>query len=185
MRILVDLDGVCADFYGTVLRWYNAEFNDDLKYEEVTGWGLGPKTFRKVREAEEIRKYFRIKGFWAEHALIKDCDTVLERLQDKGHEIVIVTALPGDSDVASWGKHLWVKKHLPFLNIRNVVMTKRKDVVVGDILFDDGPHNLKAYPGTTCAMDYPFNRKIYTNYRVKTWLGFEKVIEGMCSESSM
>ena len=45
MRLLIDLDGVAADFYGSLLRIYNKEFNNSLTCEDLVSWELSPDIF--------------------------------------------------------------------------------------------------------------------------------------------
>lgn len=178
MRLLIDLDGVCADFYTRIAEWYNRDYDDNIVASEVKAWHLA-SAFPKATK-EELYSYFNVLQFWTSLDPLPGCVETMARLKDAGHELVIVTALPRTSTVAAHGKLLWVDEHLPFVNgIDNFVATRRKDLIRGDLLFDDGPHNIIKYPGTTCVMDAPYNRKVYSNFRVHSWAGFEKVVEGL------
>lgn len=178
MRILCDMDGVSADFYGRIVEWYNRDYGDTLTVADLPVWSLGPTSFPKASK-DELYRYFDVPGFWRGLDPLPHCVEVLGRLQEAGHDIVIVTAVPPSSPTAMYEKLAWVEEYLPFIGPQNFVATRRKGIICGDILFDDGPHNLKEFPGLTCAMAWPYNRLVYTNFRVQGWLGFEKVVCGL------
>lgn len=174
MRILVDLDGVCADFYSRFTELYNRDFDDNLCVSDVISWSIS-SVYRKAT-TEQMRRYFDIPGFWLGLSPIKNCRGVLRRLKDRGHDIVIVTAVPEEGKTSYWEKVFWVKQNLPFIGSDSVIAAHRKDLIKGHVLFDDGPHNLAAFPGISCAMDAPYNKGCPCDYRVNDWLSFEKFI---------
>lgn len=55
-------------------------------------------------------------------------------------------------------------------------------MIKGDLLFDDGPHNLKEFDGIKVAMDFPYNKDTIVDYRVNNWLQFEKVINNLTNK---
>jgi len=175
MRLLVDLDGVCADFYARLVEWYNRDYNDCRTPADVKCWAIGPKNFPKATRAA-LRAYFDVPGFWEGMRPIPGCRDYLRAIHEAGHDIVIATSVPKESSRALYEKTRWVQKHLPFIKRSSVVGIARKELLRGDLLFDDGPHNIKAFPGRTCIMDAPYNQRIYANYRVKTWKAFEQIV---------
>lgn len=175
MRLLIDLDGVCADFYKRLIYWYNRDFDDDMTADRLKSWVINEDNFPKAPR-EKMRAYFNVPNFWLNLEPIHGCQESLLRLHQQGHELVVVTATPEESERAFWEKGAWVDKYLPFIGRRNFVSTWRKDLVRGDLLLDDGPHNLSAFPGLTCAMDASYNREVESDYRVYSWSDFEEVI---------
>lgn len=177
MRLLIDLDGVCADFYGFLLKVYNKDFRDDLKFEDLYTWALEP-CFKKATRSQ-IRSYMSVPGFWHQLRPLPGAVEGLKRLQDAGHDVVIVSATPRDATLAGKEKLEWVHEHLPFIPHKNIILAARKELIMGDVLFDDGPHNAKARPDSTCVMDAPYNQGVEGKWRVRTWTEFEKLVEGL------
>jgi 5'-nucleotidase len=67
-------------------------------------------------------------------------------------------------------KYHWIEKHLPFLPRPNLILTHRKDLVIGDVLVDDGPHNILTSPAKTkIIFDKPWNRGLKGFPRVTHW----------------
>jgi 5'-nucleotidase len=176
MRILVDLDGVSADFYGGFLRLYNEEYNNTLTPEDIVSWELTPDIYTGTTEAH-LRSYFNRPGFWSALEPIPGAIESLKYLKSKGHELRIVTAVPIESERACYEKIHWVREHFPFIGLDEFHATKDKAGVRGDILFDDAPHNIEEFPGLTCVMDAAYNRDAKADFRVKSWESFVKVIE--------
>ena len=65
------------------------------------------------------------------------------------------------------------------IEMKDVIFTHHKHLLNGSesIMFDDSPVYLESFKGVKVAMDYPFNRHIETNARVKDWYGFEKYLQ--------
>ena len=40
MKILVDVDGVCADLHMTWLHRYNTDYDDHLIHSDITRWAI-------------------------------------------------------------------------------------------------------------------------------------------------
>lgn len=64
----------------------------------------------------------------------------LKKLIDDGNDVYIVTASNLDSVSAKMNKVLF--KYFPFIKPQNVIITAKKQLVLGDILIDDAPHNM-------------------------------------------
>jgi 5'(3')-deoxyribonucleotidase len=59
-----------------------------------------------------------------------------------------------------------------------LIFAHQKYRVVGDLLFDDAPHNLLAFQRTgriAVAMDYAYNRNVDAP-RVANWREFEQLV---------
>jgi 5'(3')-deoxyribonucleotidase len=97
-------------------------------------------------------------------------------LQSRGHDIIVTTAAQGRT--ALYDKIRWLKKHIPDFDKHNVISAHRKDAVVGDILLDDGLHNLRDFPGIPCIFDQPWNRSedLSGGFRVHGWAEFVELV---------
>lgn len=166
MRILVDMDGVLCDLAGKWFRLYNQEYHDDLSVAKMAEWG----PHRYAKEGKRIYKYLGLPGFFRDLEPIDGAVDGMRQLVSAGFDVVIVTAARrGHTD-----KLAWVAEHLPFLPQDNVIFAHRKELVRGDVLFDDAPHHLRnfaKYGGEPVAMDYPYNRALACT-RVRSWPEF-------------
>ncbi len=169
-RLLIDMDGVLCNLVKKWFSVYNAEHNDTLRAEEMQQWG--PHVYAK--KGKTIYGYLKEPGFFLDLEPIAGAVDGTQRLLEMGHEIVVVTAARhGHSD-----KLAWVQNNLPFLDYRQVVFAHRKELVRGDVLFDDAPHNLAAFQpyGLPVAMAYRYNEGA-PGLRVQSWPEFVTLIE--------
>ncbi|MGM7703170.1 5' nucleotidase, NT5C type [Pseudalkalibacillus sp. Hm43] len=171
--LLIDMDSVIVDLMTEWHRRYNEDYDDNLSVEDLKCW----QSEKYVKEAcgKKIYEYLDQPGLFLNLEPFPNAIAVLERLS-RTYEILIVTS---SRTYAYTEKEKWVEKHLPFIGARNLVFTHRKEMVVGDLLFDDAPHNLIAFSETgrkAVAMDYPYNRNVDVD-RVGSWIEFETLIE--------
>ncbi|MCF6139000.1 5' nucleotidase, NT5C type [Pseudalkalibacillus berkeleyi] len=171
--LLIDMDSVICDLMTEWHSRYNKDYNDNLSVQDLACWN----SEKYVKEAcgSKIYDYLDEPGLFINLKPLPHAIEVLGRLSEK-HDILIVTS---SRTYAYTEKEKWVEKHLPFIGSRNLIFTHRKEMVIGDVLFDDAPHNLNAFKETgrmSIAMDYPYNRNVKVD-RVSNWLEFEKWIE--------
>ena len=167
MRVLLDMDGVIADFMGKWLEMYNYLTNEKVKLQDIKScntskWVGDPYTLKKIKDSPGF-----IRGLEPMPGAI---DAVTE-LHDKGHEIFFVsngTNCPSSGhEKRDWLKyyfnHLW--KHAP------LVLTYHKHVVRGDCLVDDNPKNFRGiHPATAPLLWHqPYNADIVGYERIYDW----------------
>jgi len=168
--LLIDMDSVICDLMSPWHKRYNEDFNDNLTIERLKCWDSAK--YVKPECGEKIYDYLYEPGLFLNLKEIPNAIEVLRRLSEK-YEILIVTS---SVSTAFAEKEQWVEKHLPFIGKKNIVFTHRKEMVRGDLLFDDAPHNLESFKTTgriAIAMDYPYNRMVNVP-RVHSWLEFER-----------
>lgn len=189
--MLIDMDGVLVDMLPAWVSAYNTAADESLTTDDVVSYRWADF----VGEEKEIiaEECILRPGFFYNLEPAKDSIEVLKSLHEDGHEIVIITTPPTDHAkgcVASTvieEKELWVRKHLPFLHpVKNhMIYTRRKDTVLGHVLFDDGPHNIAEYEaaglGLTCVMDYKYNQHVASSFRVSSWNEFHIIVQGLVS----
>lgn len=169
------MDSVIVDFMSEWLDRYNRDYNDTLRPEDLLTW----EAHRYVKQecGKKIYHYISTPGFYLAMKPIEGAVETLARLHER-FDIVIVTNSPltGYAD-----KERWLKKYLPFIPRENLIFARRKDLIQGDLLFDDAPPNIQAYLRAgrpVVAMDYPYNRDLPCP-RVQSWKEFEEFVERM------
>ncbi|WLD93243.1 5'(3')-deoxyribonucleotidase [Alkalihalobacillus sp. AL-G] len=171
--LLIDMDSVICDLMTEWHSRYNQEYDDTLSVQDLKCWNS--EKYVKDECGTKIYDYLDEPGIFIKLEPLPHAIEVLSRLHEK-HEILIVTT---SRTYAYTEKEKWVEKHLPFIGKRNLIFTHRKEMIRGDILFDDAPHNLTAFQHTgrtAIAMDYPYNREVDVE-RVSNWLEFEGWLE--------
>ena len=166
LRLLIDMDGVLCDLVGKWFAAYNAKYGDRLTLDQMTEWG----PHRYAREGKRVYKYLSKPGFFRDLQPLPGAVDGMRELVQAGFDVVIVTAARrGHQD-----KLAWIEKHLPFLPRHHVIFAHRKELVRGDIMFDDAPHHLENFArhgGQPVAMAYPYNARV-SYPRVTSWKEF-------------
>lgn len=143
----VDLDGVCADFYGRMreiaAEWLEVRLETlttDVSYG-LTEWG--------IRDEDHYRQLHRFavtqRDLFETCAPIKGAATTLRRLSDEGYRIRIIThrLFINFFHEASVRQTIrWLDKHgVPY---RDLCFMGEKDQVGADLYIDDSPQNIAA-----------------------------------------
>jgi len=112
LRIFIDMDGVLANFEKAA---------EELKK-------IQPYTDKKIK-ADEILDFSKFEP-------MPGAIEAVHKIIDMGHDVFIASTPPWNNP-AAWGqKRDWIEEHIPELE-RKIVLTHRKDLLIGDILIDD------------------------------------------------
>jgi 5'(3')-deoxyribonucleotidase len=176
MIILVDMDGVAVDMHSKWLELYNIEYNQDLKFEDVTAWNMKDVVVPEAKN--KIYEYLHTPGFFADLPPYPGAIEGIQELHEAGHKVYIVSAPPPGSDTAARDKLRWCRQHLPFLMKYppQIVLTHHTWLLKGDLLLDDSPHNLEQFEGDSVAMSTPYNRDVVAEGQVESWSEFVQLI---------
>lgn len=140
--ILLDMDGVIVDMAKNWRNVYNERYNDNISAEEFGSFYGGLHELVKPECGEKIYDLLKEPGFFERLDPMPGAVDGVQLLVDSGNDVVLVTSASGDAEI-SRGKIIWVEKNLPFLDPKTaMVMTRRKELVYGDVLVDDSVENL-------------------------------------------
>lgn len=117
MIILVDMDDTIEHLLKAWVNGVNEKYGCCVSCDEIVSWDVSAD----------------FPGLTHEQ--------VLSRLISSGNEVYIVTATPYESIFEKMSEVLF--KYFPFLSWDQVIVTSRKQLIRGDVLIDDGVHNLK------------------------------------------
>ena len=157
MIIYFDMDGVLVNLVDPWLEVLNNWTGLDISQEKVDAWGLEnlyPLSREKAYEP------LHQPGFWARLEPYFMASYTVNWAKDKGHKILIATT-PFNSKNCCQEKIDWIKDHFPWMHRYDIVLTGRKDLLIGDMLIDDKPSNLKGFIGKKVLFDRPWNRDTY------------------------
>lgn len=163
MRLIIDMDGVLVDMLSSLVEQYNHEFAKSMTVADITQWKL----------PDGMHEIFKRPGFFRH---LKPYDGAVEAIKTLGrnHRIVIATDCLGISCIKE-DKEVWLRAHIwPY--IQGAEFTGEKHLIVGDLILDDGPHHLAAWPGLKVCMDRPYNRDAEADYRVHDMMEFVALV---------
>jgi len=156
--ILLDVDGVVADFVDGIERVTGHTFTS----EQLKSWDV----LDHLDEEEKEKAHEALSGpeFWEKLALIPGAHDGVRYLDRKGYEIVWLTSPWASCESWESARRNWLTKF--FGKLDHYIPTSSKEKVVGDVLIDDKPDNVKkwlaAHPGKKAFIfDAPHNQDFH------------------------
>lgn len=152
--ILLDVDGVLADFAGALLAWAGPVYSR----EQLTEWDLTKALGLEDRQ-QEFDAVASEPGFCESLPLIDGAQVFVEELRSFA-EIIVVTSPYSAAKLWTFERLRWLEKHFAITK-HDVIFAKRKYLVRGDLMIDDGPHNIDEFLRRDLKgilIDQPWNR---------------------------
>ena len=174
IRVLVDVDGVLADFPAAVLQFCNTYgcapgarpwVLEDVKEHDIL------KALRLEHLQERLDTWCADTDMCRSLPLYDGAQAFVEELKSFA-EVVIVTASYGAVPNWNHARLAWLEEHFG-IDKADVVFAKRKELVAGNMLIDDKLRNIDAWrnawghQGCAAVFDRPWNRGI--QYRVQSY----------------
>ncbi len=159
LRILLDCDGVIADYCTPCFNLIEELSGDRHTHEEVTHWDiftvLGKGHLKSV-----MKERASAPGWCIDFPMYDGSQDAVRRLEELG-EVVIVTS-PMSTPHWADERRIWLE-NLFRIPKRRVISAEGKEYVGGDFLIDDADENCvrwhEAHPNaTTILWDAPYNR---------------------------
>lgn len=175
LKILFDADDVAETLAQGWVSILNGRYGTSVSLEDVTDWGISlafPTLTKK-----QIYGVLQEEQIWANLQPIPGAQEHLQRLYDEGHKLYMVTATDYRTCRVKIERIL---EFFPFLDAEHIIIAHNKQMVTGDVLIDDGPHNLVGGRYFRILFDQPHNRgfdeKKYGMYRAVGWEQVYKLI---------
>lgn len=164
-RILLDVDGVLADYISAAAAWCRRKGVKHASHDTCTTWdpfeAWGCKDLEPAFDRHAARRDFCIE--LKEYIMAQR----LVRLLRQQGEVVIVTSPLSCAPAWCCDRARWLDVHFGFRR-DEIVFTKRKDLVMGDVLVDDSPEHCEAFPGARVLVERPWN----SDAAVFAWRGW-------------
>lgn len=177
MRILIDMDGVLADFDTEFLQRWRTRHPDKLyiPLEERTLF------YVKDQYPEELKplvlEILLESSFFREMTPMPGAKEALGEMERLGLQVFICTSpLSAYMNCVS-EKYQWVEHYLGPAWVKRIILTKDKTLVKGDYLIDDKPviTGVESHPSWEHILyDRPYNRNI--NKKRITWMTWKDIL---------
>jgi 5'-nucleotidase len=177
MRILVDMDGVLADFESAFLTDWQRQHPEKafVPLDARTTFYLNEQYPQELREF--VFSIYCAPKFFRQLAPIPGGAQALTEMQRLGYEVFICTSPLEIYENCVLEKFQWVDEHLGHSWIRQLVLTSDKTLVRADILIDDKPviSGVETPNWEHILYDQPYNRSDTTKRRL-TWQNWKSVL---------
>jgi len=164
-HVALDMDDVCLDFVGGLIRAAKTEHNVDIDPESITDFNLRP--FLDPVVGQNWWKWLRERPWiWSEvFGPVNGAIGGIERLRREGYYLEIVTSKPQWAEPSVWR---WLGKwRLPVQRVTIVDHAdkdlRKVDVTDARVIVDDKPENVQGFLDEGrrgIIFDRPHNRSI-------------------------
>lgn len=138
LTVLIDMDdtleGLCPEW----VKYLNNKHGTSVKHSDITDWDMTkafPSLERKLVYAPLVDP-----ALWENVKPLPGAVEKVQQLINDGHKVVIVTASHQDTVSPKLNSVLF--RYFPFLTYKDVIISSQKQLIKGDVLVDDAPHNL-------------------------------------------
>lgn len=137
LTILCDADDTIQELTSHWIEELNHRYNCNVKKEEITTWDM-TKAYPNLSYDKVLAPLYR-DDFWNKTTPIDGSRYYLEKLSNDGHNLLIVTA----SNLETFdAKRKRLMELFPFVRKEQIIREDNKQRIQGDVLIDDGAHNL-------------------------------------------
>lgn len=140
LRMLLDLDDTISIFIPTCIKKYNEIYGTNHSIDEITKWdisGIFEHDLWSIFDKCDVLEHMPLK---------EGAFETIEKWHNQGHQITIVTGvndIKSYEDKIKWLKNIGLDKY-----IYDIIPTKNKELLSGDILVDDNPEYLRKFQKT-------------------------------------
>lgn len=183
LTILVDMDDTLEHLIEPWVQCLNEEHGTSVSVHDIRSWSIR-KMYPELT-AQQVFAPLERAEFWD---LVKPMDGAQEVLHEfvtSGHKVKIVTASGHKTIEPKMERVLF--RHFPFLNWDDVIITSDKQMIKGDVLIDDAPHNLEGGDYHKILMTAPHNRDYcapaHGMHRVVNWSEVRELVNQLSREN--
>lgn len=183
ITVLVDMDGVLADYYAGFLKIWTDRYPDRkvVPASQLTSFYL--EDSYPAEWIDEILAITRGKGFFRNLPPIEGAVQALKEMDESGlYEIYLCTAPDVDAeDQCCPGEKLqWVEEVLGKKWLKRTIMSTDKSLVMGDIIIDDKPEMKKSVTPTwkRVFFTHAYNQTM-AGPRITKWSDWKRVLDSV------
>ena len=184
LTILVDMDDTIENLLDSWLHMLNVRHGTFVTPDMITEWDI-PKFFPELTEKEVYEPLFEY-SLWADVKPKWDAVEYLKMLHDDGHEIYITTS--SNFETICGKVFNVIDRYFPYIDRRHIIVATKKQMIRGDVMVDDGPHNLEGGEYEKILMTAPHNRTYNAEangmLRVNSWMeAYGAISEIACNQA--
>ena len=168
--VLLDVDGVVADFVGPTLAEVSKITGRRYTPDDVTGWDLRAALGLEASEWDRVTKRIRSLGFCLTQPTYPGACDAVRRLRERA-EVYFVTTPWRGAVTWAYDRDRWLEQKFGEVIGRRVVHTGHKHLIRGDLLIDDKPENCERW---AAANDWPSCALLFT----RPWNRAHQVTDG-------
>lgn len=179
LTILVDMDGVLADFDSRFMETWAQKYPNRPKLDQSRRTSFKIVDEFSPEHHDDIRAIFSARGFFRSLPVLPGAVEALRDMQSAGMDVWICSSPLDEYRNCVQEKFEWVEENLGSSWVNRLILTKNKALIRGDYLIDDNPS--LPFADTACwkqfLLDAPYNRYATHLQRVN-WTTLLCVLKG-------
>jgi len=178
-RVLVDVDDTIENLLEAWVAYLNKKYNLEVKPEDCFDWDMS--YLFPMLTSKQIFEVLGDEDLWKSVKPKDGSAFYLERLQNEGFDIVLVTS----SEYFNIRPKIEfvLQKYFKFIPLKNIIVTSRKQLIKGNVLVDDYIKNLEGGDYQKILVNCYHNRLVDTTgtdiIRANTWKEIYTIIHLM------
>ena len=180
--VLIDCDDVMVDLIGTWCWWLNSVHGTKVCPEHISTWTM-TDYFPELTN-EEVYEPLKLGSFWHYVKPKPGAVEYIKKMIDDGMDVYVCTASYLETIADKFT--MVIQRHFPFINWSNIILTSNKQMVRGDVLIDDGVHNLEGGLYHKVLMSAPHNEQYNAEangmVRANSWEEAYHAVSHLCNE---
>lgn len=178
MILLIDHDEVLCQFVKRCVELLNGHLKMDVDPRDVRSFTLTDAFGIDQETGDRLLGEFmnRLDFYDGVEPMLGAIEGMHALIED-GHDVFVATTIAKHAPKLYEQKFAWIKRHLPFFDMNRFVGIHEKWLLDGDVLLDDGTHNLRPFEEQrsryrrAVAFDRPWNQD-WDGPRVSSWQEF-------------
>lgn len=153
ITILVDIDDTIEDLLGAWCKWLNEHYQTGVDVKDVSDWDM--HLAFPTLTTDQIYEPLCMEEFWETVQPREDAMVYLKQLYDSGYSIYLCTSTSYENVKPKY--ETIIQKYFPYIDWDHIIITSNKTMLKGDIMIDDGVHNLLGGDYLKILMSSPHN----------------------------
>jgi 5'(3')-deoxyribonucleotidase len=146
MKIYFDMDDVGNELNRYLLGIYNNEYGGNFNFRDSESPLVNENYDIKVDDSY-FKNIIYQEGCFLNLEPLEGYINLIKHLMDENYDVRILTYPQWTSPYCMNEKIEWIRRHLPFFNLDNIIFTRLKEELASEnrILIDDNPNYLKKW----------------------------------------
>jgi 5'-nucleotidase len=173
-KLLIDMDGVISDYYGSFLEIWKKEYPDRIVIPASELKDFYMEKSYPEEYAEDIRRITTSVGFFRYMAPISGAVLALKSILADGKFDPVICTTPDthvDGQLCWSEKAEWIEHYLGAEWLKRLIQTADKTMIRGDFLIDDKPVHWRRI-----VFDHSYNQDT-SGYRLMNWFDWPRLRE--------
>ena len=163
MFFYLDVDGVVADFVGTLLKDINHISPHNLSNLDIKHFKMLDKEHSVLTQIQidYAKELLNTPGYGQTFSLIENAQKSYAKIQARGHQIRWLTSSWSSNPTWEYDRRIWLKNHFD-THKHDICFYHKKWELGGDVFIDDKPENVWLWQeqnpsGLGCLFYQPWN----------------------------